>query len=457
MTTRTQGLCNECGRLTDAEIVIEADAVHLVKSCPEHGETRGLVCSDRAWYEASLDFVKPGTEPKSRAVDEARGCPDSCGLCPDHQQHTCVPILEITDRCDLECPICLVEGTSRREMTPPEVEKVLDDLVAYEGRINMLTLSGGEPTRHPHLMEILDAVRRPEIGIVSISTNGLALLEQDGLIEELRDRDVIVSLQYDGATPETYKDLRGRPDLAEKKREVIERVLAAGGRLSLTATIAVGVNEHEIPGILDLLFRHDGILSVMVQPLAYAGRAAGRPDAMERLTVPDLVRHLAAGSSGVLTKGDFTPLPCSHPTCFALTYVLKTVDGGLVPLPSILERAGYLDVIKNQALMGTDRESLEKLRDSLYALWSSDGIVPRREAVLQTVREILLTLDCGCGTDSHRETLATGTEYVKSVFIHQFMDRTTFDLTRAKRCCNHYPQVDGRLLPACIRNVGLVE
>jgi uncharacterized radical SAM superfamily Fe-S cluster-containing enzyme len=455
METRTQGLCNACGRLTDARIVFEGDAVHLVKSCPEHGETRGLVCSDRAWYVSSLDYVKPGTEPKSRAVPVADGCPDSCGLCPDHRQHTCVPILEITDRCDLSCPVCLVEGVSRRELTVPEVKRILDHLVAYEGRINMLTLSGGEPTCHPDLLEILDAARRPEIGLLSLSTNGLALLERDGLIEELRDRGVIVSLQYDGAEPETYEKLRGRGDLAERKRAIVERVLQAGGKLSLTATVARGVNEHEIPGILDLLFGNDGILSVMVQPLTHAGGASERPGAMGRLTVPDLVRLLAAGSGGVLKESDFTPLPCSHPTCFALTYVLETGDGGLVPLPSVLEPAGYLDVIKNQALMGTDAESLEKLRDSLYALWSSDGIVPHRAAVLETVREILLSMDCGCGPDAHRETLAAGTRYVKSVFIHQFMDRSTFDLTRAKKCCNHYPQADGRLLPACVRNVGL--
>jgi hypothetical protein len=127
----------------------------------------------------------------------------------------------------------------------------------------------------------------------------------------------------------------------------------------------------------------------------------------------------------------------------------------VVSLPSILEVDPYLDIIKNQALLGTDRESLFSVRDALYGLWSSDGIVPNRDAVLGTVKRILRELDgLGAGA-SPRALLALGARHVKSIFIHQFMDRTTFDLSRAIKCCNHYPQADGRLLPACVRNVGL--
>jgi hypothetical protein len=113
----------------------------------------------------------------------------------------------------------------------------------------------------------------------------------------------------------------------------------------------------------------------------------------------------------------------------------------------------YLDVIANQAILNTDRETLLAVRDALYALWSSDGIVPNRDAVLATVKRVLVELSSLGPSADPRAVLALGARHVKSIFIHQFMDRTTFDLTRAAKCCNHSPQADGTLLPACVRNV----
>jgi uncharacterized radical SAM superfamily Fe-S cluster-containing enzyme len=463
----TRALCNSCGRLTDAKVVFRGERtpcsrggvlsgderVYLAKWCPDHGRTEALISSDRDWYVRSLAYVKPGTRPRERAVAEQRGCPDSCGLCPEHQQHTCVPILEITGRCNLNCPVCLVHGSSPREdLSLEQVGRIVDDLVRYEGQLNMLNLSGGEPTLHPELPAILDLLERPEIGITSISTNGLALAERDELLQMLVDRGVVISLQYDGELPETYAALRGRPELASVKQRVVERVLALGGRLSLTVTLARGVNEGELPGILRLLFGSRQVLSAMIQPLCHTTARDESFDPMEVLTIPDVVRLLCESSAGVLEASDFSPLPCSHPTCFALTYLLTTPDDGLVPLPRIVEPSSYLDIIKNQALLSTDPDTLMTVRDSLYALWSSDGQVPDRDGVLGTVRQLLLELNRLGGSPAHREVLQLGARHVKSIFIHHFMDRYTFDLSRAVKCCNHYPQPDGRLLPVCVRN-----
>lgn len=456
----TRGLCTTCGVVTDAKIVARDGRVEIVKWCPEHGESRGLVCSDLQWYLDSQAYIKPRAVPLQLAVQEYDGCPSSCGLCPAHQQHTCVPLLEITERCDMACPICLVDGLTRPTMTVDEVHRVVDGLLVAEGQVNMLTLSGGEPTAHPDLMDIVDAVSRPEIGLVSLSTNGLRLASDEELLRTLIDRQVVISLQYDGRDESTWCTLRGRPDLAAIKQRLIEKVIALGGKLSLTVTLARDVNEHELPHILELLFEHDEILSIMVQPLMYGERVMGRlgndrwggaDGEATRLTIPDVARALAEASGGALRREDFTPLPCSHPTCFALTYLLKT-NTGLVSLPSIIELDDYLDIIKNQALLSTDWETLGQIRDVLYGIWCSKGLIPQRDAVLKALRGVLLDLDeLGRGA-SHRDVLDLGARAVKSIFIHQFMDRATFDLSRAVKCCNHYPQIDGRLIPACVRN-----
>ena len=450
----TRALCHSCGELVEAKIVLQGDAVYLSKWCPEHGTSRALICSDRDWYLRAQSYIKPGTSPLARAVERFEGCPESCGLCPRHQQHSCVPILEITGACDMSCPICLVDGHTGATMKLAEVEGILDALVRYEGQLNMLNISGGEPTVHPDFMRIVDACLRPEIGVVSVSTNGLWLAEDEDRIKALRDRGVVISLQCDGFTAETGRRLRGREDLGEIKRRLIERAVALGARVSLTVTLARGVNEHELPGILELFFAHDEILSVMVQPVAHSADTLAHlgADPLDIITIPDVVRLLAAGSGGVLREQDFTPLPCSHPSCFALTYLLRTTDGKLVSLPSMLDTETYLDVIKNQALFGADSDSLYRLKDAVTSLWSSDGQVPDRDSILRTVKQLMLDLNrLGAGA-SHREVLELGVKNVKSIFIHHFMDRYTFDQSRLVKCCNHYPQIDGRLLPACGRN-----
>lgn len=454
MLSATRALCSECGALVDAQIVERGGAVYLVKWCGEHGRTEALTCGDAEWYRRSLSYVKPGTRPRKRAVEGNQGCPGSCGLCEDHRQHTCVPLLEITADCDLACPICLVDGIGVPELSPEEVANILDGLERTEGRIHMLTLTGGEPTRHPHFLEIVDLCRgRPEVGIVSVSTNGLRLSRDEELLRALCERGVVISLQFDGLEPGPSLDLRGRSDLAQKKLHLLERIGELDGRASLTLTLARDVNEAELPGVLELLFSMDHILSIMVQPLARAGRAA--KSGLRPVTIPETVKRLADASGGVLLPTDFTPLPCSHPSCFALTYLLKAGDGRYVPLPRLLEESGYLDLIKNQALVGTDARTLEAIRDALYRLWSSNGIVPERDAVLETVRGILLDLARLGSSAGPEDLLELGLQNVKSVFIHHFMDRETFDLSRAVKCCNHYPQRDGRLIPACVRNVGL--
>ncbi len=451
----TRALCNFCGKLCDAKIVFQDNTVQLVKWCPQHGESRALISSDIDWYRRSISYIKPGTDPYERAVDETGPCPGSCGLCPRHQQHTCLPILEITGRCNMNCPICLVSEQEQKELSVDQVEDIVKNLIRYEKKLNMLNISGGEPTCHPQFLEIVDTLLRPEIGLVSVSTNGLLLLDNEQLICDLRDRGVVISLQFDGFSPDVYQKLRGDATLAVKKKRLVEKILSLGGQLSLTVTLAKGVNENELKEILDLFFSNDTIVSLMIQPLAHAGNLQDElgKKHIDIITIPDVVKLLADSSSGILKQSDFTPLPCSHPSCFALTYLLKTDEDTFLSLPSILPAGDYLDIIKNQALLNTDLQSLKKIQDALYSLWSSDGIVPDKKTILQTVRNILLDLNKLQGKVSpHRDVLNVGLRNIKSIFIHDFMDRATFDLSRAIKCCNHYPQVDGKLFPACMRN-----
>ena len=147
--SHTLALCPECESKVTSRIIEENGKVYLEKFCREHGLSTALICSDVQWYQDSMHYIKPGKSPLIHNIGEYNGCPDSCGFCPEHQQHTCLPVIEITDQCELNCPICLKDFKNPFQMSLSEFEHVLETLFASEGKVNLINLSGGEPTLHP--------------------------------------------------------------------------------------------------------------------------------------------------------------------------------------------------------------------------------------------------------------------------------------------------------------------
>jgi 7,8-dihydro-6-hydroxymethylpterin dimethyltransferase len=493
--TTTLSTCAVCGRLMPARVHVRSDGVWFHKHCPEHGPQEARVAGDAEAYRQMGRFHRAASLPLGFDACSG-GCPDSCGLCPEHEQHVCLPILEITDHCDLDCPICLVRNPGTFHRTRAEVARMLDRLIQTEGQIDVLNLSGGEPTRSPYFREIIEeCVSRKEIVRVSVSTNGLTLAQDAGLLRFLADRGVIVSLQFDGLSDEVYRALRGRP-LLELKLRLIQACADLDTPMSLTATVVNGVRSrapeaggrsqdrnpaspNEADGsplrqIADLLFQHDHILSVMFQPAAYAGQAAKLPRPAGAATISEVMAGVQGAGQGVVAPADFSPLPCSHPACFALAFYLKTDQGRFLPIKQLVTADRYLRLIQNRALFGTDAESFRQITDAVYDLWSGaaaplprprirlDTIeaVPQEscacspflsEQALKTIRHLLVSATASGGY-SPRKAWQVGARSVKSIFIHQFMDRHTFDLSRARKCCQVYPQPDGRLMPACVYN-----
>lgn len=471
--TTTRSTCRTCRRLVPAQLLIEDNSVWMLKECPEHGRQKARVHGDADAYRKLGGFHRKATTPLAFAT-KAEGCPDSCGFCPEHEQHVCLPILEITDHCNWNCPICLVNNPGTHHWTREETARVLDGLIRSEGQVDVVNLSGGEPTLNPHFREIVEeCVSRKEILRVSVSTNGSVLVRDRELLRFLAERRVIVSLQFDGLSDEIHQVLRGRPLTGEKLR-LLDLCGELDAPMSLTATVARGVNDTRLAQIADLLFKHDHILSVMFQPASYAGSAArlGRPD--QAVTIPDVIAAIDGAGGGVVSPGAFSPLPCSHPACFSLAFFLKIGAGQFVPVKNMVDSNRYLDLIQNRAIFGTDARSFGVINDAVYDLWSDPGrmlVDPARglrsgpsdsgkpcacnpfatDKVLKAVRGMLDAAQ-PAGRFSPQKAMAVGERAVKSIFIHQFMDPETFDLSRARKCCQVYPQLDGRLLPVCVRN-----
>ena len=450
--TTTVSTCRSCGRLVPARVHAAEDGVWFHKECPDHGPQRVRVWSDAGQYLRLDRYHRAGAVPLRFAAAMDKGCPDSCGLCPEHEQHVCMPIIEITDHCDLACPVCLVKNRASFHLTRRQVAGILDRLIASEGRIDIVNLSGGEPTLNPEFRQIVDeCLSRDEILYVSVSTNGLALARDPCLLRFLAQRHVVISLQFDGVRDAIYERLRGRAILDEKRR-LIEAAGELDAPMALTMTVARGVNDDQPAEAARLLFEHDHLCSLMLQPLAYAGRGADlrRPD--DAVTIPDVIQSLDGACGGALSRADFSPLPCSHPACFALAFYLRVEDGRFLPIKRLVAIDRYLDMIQNRALFGTDPDSFEHVRQAVYDLWSGPaGLAPYSEQALAAVKRLLGSISCS-GNFRPAQAAAAVERSIKSIFIHHFMDRDTFDLSRARKCCNVYPLADGRLVPACVYN-----
>lgn len=455
----THGACERCRAVVPAKIVEDGGSVFFEKFCPEHGPARARVWADAEDYLRTLRCVRPAWVPREFAGTAAAPCPTGCGFCPRHEQHLCLPIVEITSRCDLACPACLVDAGRPWDMSRAELGRMLDRLVAAERQIDVLNFSGGEPLVHPDLLGLVDeALGRPEIVRVSISTNGLALPSRPELVDRLRERNVVVSLQFDGFRDEVYQALRGRPLLTEKL-QVLDLLRRSDVSTSLTMTAAGGVNDDQFPAVLDCLFSQPHVVSLMVQPLAFAGRGQEMRGKATRLTIPEIVRLLAAAGRPEVRAEDFQPLPCSHPLCFSLAYYLVLDGGGLVSLGRLVEPSRWADALANRGIFGLDEEEHERLKDMIYDVWSGQpdatgaaALCPcMTDRVMKTLRDMLDEMTSG--RFEPRRTFTIAERRIKSIFIHAFQDAETFDLARARRCCNGYPQPDGRIMPACAYNV----
>jgi 7,8-dihydro-6-hydroxymethylpterin dimethyltransferase len=446
----TQALCGKCRRKVTARAIEIDGRVYLEKFCPEHGLARALIASDAAWYRDSIRYVKPRQKPLDINVREFRGCPESCGSCPEHQQHTCLPVIEITGDCNLECPVCLKGPATHYRMTPDEFGGILDSLQRCEGRIDVLNLSGGEPTLHPQLETLLRMAGDKGVTQVTVSTNGIPLLRNPALRSLFRHTGTIAALQFDGFRSHTYEMLRGA-DLAAGKLALIRLLEEEDVRYSLVTTLAQGVNADEVTDIVDFFFAGRGI-SLMFQPVSLTGYAAKFPETV-KLTIPDVVH--AIERSRHVKPGDFNPLPCSHYSCFALAYYFILGNDRFLSLKEFLGAPGYLDVIANKTLPGLDEGGFDVIRNRLYDIWSLSDAGSLGDQVLRRVQDTLRA--AASGKLDPKRLVALGAESMKAIFVHDFMDAATLDFGRLIKCCNPYPQTDGRLVPMCAQNVFFSE
>ncbi len=447
-----QGLCSQCGNMVQMRVVSRDEKVYAQKFCPRCEITsEALLSEDVNDFFERRSVVKPALIPNAFAGDDALPCPTGCGFCSRHEQHLCMPIVEISSRCNMRCPICINDSgdTQEADISKDEFKLILDKLLEAEDQIDILNISGGEPLLHPDLLALIDlALARREIVRVSISTNGLVLLENPKLLKALQKRDVVISLQFDGFDDEANRALRGR-DMAEERRRILALLKRENANMSLVFTLTLW-NQNSLVDAIELLYQYDNILSLMIQPIALTGRAENSE--IQRITLERALNILNTLDTPVNGK-DFSALPCSHPACFSLAYYLKLSPGRFIPLNRLIDEQTLLENAANKVVFGLNATEHEQLKDLVYRIWSDNG--EDAEEICSVLKRLLKNYqasNCACKCFNPRKAFNLMEREIKSIFIHAFMDRGNFELSRARRCCQAYALRDGRLIPCCVRN-----
>jgi uncharacterized radical SAM superfamily Fe-S cluster-containing enzyme len=435
----TTSVCSACLHPVEAKIVFKDDKVYMDKWCTAHGAERVLVSDDVEYYRLCREvFVKHPEMPQTFNTRMEYGCPYDCGLCPDHMQHSCLSIVEITDNCNLNCPVCYAESGTHRQVHKPfeEVVAMLDAVVANEGEADVMQLSGGEPTLHPRFWDILDAAKARPIKHVMVNTNGIVLAQDPEFVKRLAGYapGIEVYLQFDSLRSEVHKVLRGA-DLTRIRAQALVNLNAAGLSTTLVVTLKKGLNDDEIGAIIDFALTQECVRGVTLQPIQDAGRVEDYDPRLHRLTVSEIRRKITEQSS-VFTLPDIVPVPC-NPDTLAMGYALKS-EGKVLPLTRYLDPQTLVEGSGNTIVFERDEALKTTMKDQVFKLFSTNH---SPESQANCLSELMCCLPLIAAPAALRY------DNVFRVLIVQFMDAYSLDVRALKKSCIHFAQPDGKMVP----------
>ncbi len=464
----TQSLCPVCLKLLDAvyeEFPPQSGEIIMRKTCPEHGEFMTPV-----WRggPSLIGWNRPKTPsfPACPQVGRTQGCPFDCGLCPDHAQHTCTGQIEVTQRCDLGCPVCYAssgytasDAADAVPLSPsePSLERIafqLERLWRVSGACN-IQLSGGEPTMREDLPEIVAMARRRGFALVQLNSNGIRLGREAGYAATLRDAGLdSVYLQFDGPDDDVFSILRGRP-LLESKLDAVRRCAEAGLGIVLVATLVPGVNTGKLGDLLRLALElGPSIRGLHMQPVASFGRYPWELLNAPRLTLPEIMRELAGQSGDMLSVTDFHPPGCEHSMCsFSAVYRrVSRADGrtelALIPAPDAGECCCGPERVRDASGPAT------------VPIDAAEGARVSREFTARHWRAPESSFFGSSGEDGDdfdRFLARAGLARRFTISCMAFQDVCNLDVARVRGCCIHVVTSAGRLVPFCLHNLTALD
>jgi uncharacterized radical SAM superfamily Fe-S cluster-containing enzyme len=460
----TKSICPECHNVIPARLSELGGKVIITKTCPIHGYYEDVYWSDFEQWERVRKYSTLGDGLENPRTQTVRGCPYDCGICPNHKSQTVLSIIDVTNRCNLKCPICFANAAAVGYVYEPSLEQIcrmIDNLVANRPvPVKALQLSGGEPTLRDDLPEIVRYAHGAGIPHVEVNTNGVRTAKDPAYLRALcRSGVSSFYLQFDGVTPEPYKVTRGL-DLLPLKLRSLENFRSEGHEsIILVVTLVRGVNDNQIGNIVDFAARNrDIVRCVNVQPVSITGRIDRSKLADYRITIPDFMRLVEEQTNGQVKRSDFFPVPTVVPFARAV----GALKGRRYPEFTMHEHCGMATFVfvEDEKLIPITRYvnvgAFMHSMDEVYRLASAGKKTRASLKMIESFRylkvRVLGSLISGVVRQGSYEALSTLMHQVIMIGAMHFMDPYNFDLERVERCGIHYAVPDGRIVPFCTMN-----
>jgi hypothetical protein len=468
--TYSTSLCPECMARIPMRIYEESGVIYLEKTCPEHGKFEDVYWGDAElfkwfydnWYNAR--YVGSGLQnPQTETV---KGCPFDCGICPQHKTPTILGIIDVTNRCNMACPVCFAYAGSSNYVYEPSFEQIVGMFRVLRANrpwaCNALQFSGGEPTVRNDLPDLIREAKKAGISHIEVNTNGLRIAEDIEYFKKLLDAGLsTLYLQFDGLREDIYKKTRARADLVPIKQKVIDNARKIGlGSIVLVVTLAKGVNDKDLGAIIDYAVKnHDVVRCVNIQPVSMAGRARKDELRKMRITIPDTMKEIEKQTNGAVGRFDWRPVnwpvPMTkgmgviknkvypdftmHPMCGAATFLVVDKDGSYKPIMKYVDVDKFADVfwsIYYSGVKGSKR--VAKLKLAKLLPMAKSGLVR------SLIKDIV--------TKGSYEALGEFMRRIVMIGIMHFQDVWNFDLDRVQKCAIHYVTPDGKIRCFCTYN-----
>lgn len=460
----TKSICPECLKVLEATIFENDDKVYIRKECPEHGAFKDVYWSDYQQYLRAEKLRYDGNglnNPRTEIVD---GCPYDCGICPQHKSHTALAIIDVTNRCNLKCPVCFANAATAGyvyEPTKEEISSMLKNLRKNDPvPATALQFSGGEPTIRNDLIELIRRAKELGFRHVEVNTNGIRLAQNKNYCIALKEAGIsTIYLQFDGLTSEVYQFTRGA-NLLEMKLKAIENCRNVGIKsIVLVVTLIRGVNDNQLGDIIHFAVKNfDIIRCINVQPVSLCGRLPQKERDKMRITIPDFMRLVEEQTNAKIKVIDFFPVPTvvpvskavgalkdknfveftAHPHCGMATY-LFVENGEIIPITRYGNVSKFVQSMK-KVYCDASKGNKNKAKLHLIGALRNVKFSFLRKYVWRVLKE-----------GSYE---ALGDLQKKSILLSamHFMDPYNFDLERVQRCVIHYATPDGRIIPFCTMN-----
>jgi 7,8-dihydro-6-hydroxymethylpterin dimethyltransferase len=431
---QTTSLCPECYTLVPAKIIFDDGNVYYQKRCKTHGVSKALISTDIPFYKLAQDYIKPGDRPHVFQTRTEEGCPYDCGLCPDHEQHSCLGLIDVNEACNLTCPMCFADSSTAKTYHRPlaEVEKMMDALVASEGEADLLQLSGGEPTIHPQIIEIIEAAKRRPIRHIMLNTNGIRIAQDEAFVKQLASfkPGFEVYLQFDSLRPSVLKHLRGA-DLTRIRKDALDALEKHNISTTLVVVVKRGQNDDELGDIINFALKWKCIRGITFQPVQDAGRNEDFDPFTDRFVLSDIRKAIIAAGTA-FEAGDIIPLPC-NPESIAIGYALRNGET-IAPITSYFPRDMLVQALPN-AITFEKYPELHKEILNFFSLATVECNNPERlDALLCCLPQIPVPEGMGY-------------ENIFRIAIVEFLDAHNFCISRVKRSCVHFVTPNGQIIP----------